>query len=160
MRRIELLLVFGWITLCPSGFSRPLDLLQVLASPPDFETRRISSYDRTGGNEDRLTIEPGETKVLAEIEGPGAITHIWNTIAAEKYYPRMLILRFYWDGQDIPSVEVPLGDFFGVGHGLDRAFQSFPVNASSDGRARNCYWYMPFKKSARITVTHEGFQTV
>ncbi|NPU96915.1 MAG: DUF2961 domain-containing protein [Candidatus Omnitrophica bacterium] len=160
MRRIELLLVFGWITLCPSGFSRPLDLLQVLASPPDFETRRISSYDRTGGNEDRLTIEPGETKVLAEIEGPGAITHIWNTIAAEKYYPRMLILRFYWDGQDIPSVEVPLGDFFGVGHGLDRAFQSFPVNASSDGRARNCYWYMPFKKSAKITVTHEGFQTV
>lgn len=134
--------------------------LQNLAYAPDFETHRISSYDRSGGNGDSVGIDPGETKVLAEIDGPGAITHLWNTIDAEPYHSRMLVLRIYWDGQETPSVEAPLGDFFAVGHGLNRAFQSFAVNASSDGRARNCYWYMPFRKSAKITVTHEGFLRV
>ncbi|MBN2326440.1 MAG: DUF2961 domain-containing protein [Candidatus Omnitrophica bacterium] len=131
--------------------------LRDLSVPPDFESHRVSSFDRSGGNQDWISIEPGETKVLADIQGPGAITHIWNTIDAEKYYSRMLILRFYWDDQEIPSVEVPLGDFFAVGHGLNRPFESAPVNASSEGRARNCYWYMPFQKSAKVTVTHEGF---
>ncbi len=136
-------------------------VLQQLSKAPDFGTYRISSYDRSGGNNDRIeNIKPGETKVLAEIDGPGAITHIWNTIDAEKYYSRMLILRFYWDGQETPSIEVPLGDFFGVGHGLNIPFDSLPVNVSSEGRARNCYWYMPFEKSAKITVTHEGFYPV
>ncbi len=137
--------------------AQPDYLLQNLAQAPDYETHRASSYDKSGGNEDWISIEPGETKVLAEINGPGAITHIWNTVDGEKYYSRMLVLRFYWDGQENPSVEVPLGDFFGVGHGLNRAFQSLAVNASSEGRARNCYWYMPFGKSAKVTVTHEGF---
>ena len=137
--------------------AQPDYLLQNLAQAPDYETLRASSYDISGGNEDWISIEPGETKVLAEIDGPGAITHIWNTVDGEKYYSRMLVLRFYWDGQETPAVEVPLGDFFGVGHGLNRAFQSFAVNASSEGRARNCYWYMPFAKSAKVTVTHEGF---
>jgi len=157
--------VFFAIMLCgllaaPIG-SQPVSVLQQLTKAPDFETHRISSYDRTGGNNDRIeNIQPGETKVLAEIEGPGAITHIWNTIAAEKYYSRMLVLRFYWDGQETPSVEVPLGDFFGVGHGLNIPFASLPVDVSSDGRARNCYWHMPFRESAKITVTHEGFEPV
>lgn len=131
-----------------------------LSQPPDYESKRISSNDPTGGNEDWISIEPGETKVLAEIKEPGAITHIWNTVNAERYYPRMLVLRMYWDGESIPSVEAPLGDFFGVGHGLNRPFQSMPVAVSSDGRARNCYWYMPFQRSAKITITHEGFQRV
>ena len=102
--------VFFAIMLCgllaaPIG-SQPVSVLQQLTKAPDFETHRISSYDRTGGNNDRIeNIQPGETKVLAEIEGPGAITHIWNTIAAEKYYSRMLVLRFYWDGQETPSVD-------------------------------------------------------
>lgn len=147
-----------WIvSLAASVYGQPQSLLQNLAQSPDFETHRISSNDRSGGNSDWIAIEPGETKVLAEIEGPGAITHIWNTIDAEKYNSRMLVIRIYWDGQEIPSVEAPLGDFFGVGHGLNRAFQSMAMDASSDGKARNCYWYMPFRKSAKITITHEGF---
>ncbi len=149
-----------FVFLATPVFCQTSTILEGLASAPDFETHRISSYDRTGGNNDRLNIKPGETKVLAEIEGPGAITHIWNTIDGENYYSRMLILRFYWDGQEIPSIEVPLGDFFGVGHGLQRAFHSLPVAVSSDGRARNCYWYMPFQKSAKVTITHEGFETL
>jgi D-arabinan exo alpha-(1,3)/(1,5)-arabinofuranosidase (non-reducing end) len=66
----------------------------------------------------------------------------------------------YWDGETAPSVEAPVGDFFGVGHGLDRNFSSLPINCSSEGRARNCYWQMPFRKSARITVTNEGLKPV
>ena len=143
-----------------SAYSQSHSILENLAVSPNYETHRISSTDTTGGNGDAAYIKPGETIVLAEIDGPGAITHIWNTINAEKYYSRMLILRFYWDGQETPTVEAPLGDFFGVGHGLNHPFQSFVSNASSEGRARNCYWFMPFKRSAKVTVTHEGFEPV
>jgi len=62
----------------------------------------------------------------------------------------------YWDDSDNPSVEVPLGDFFGIGHGAMVSFESNPVSTSSYGRARNCYWKMPFQKNARITVTNES----
>ena len=136
------------------------DILSNLAKPQDYVSRRISSYDRSGGNRDSLTIEPGATAVLAEIPGPGAVHHIWVTIAAEPFYGRKLVLRMYWDGETAASVEAPIGDFFGVGHGLDRSFSSLPINCSSEGRARNAYWYMPFRKSARITVTNEGQKPV
>ena len=62
----------------------------------------------------------------------------------------------YWDGEDHPSVEAPVGDFFGIGHGVDKSFLSLPVRVTSDGRARNCYWPMPFRQAARITVTNES----
>ena len=136
------------------------DLLQTLARHQDYISKRISSFDRTGGNNDRLSIQPDETAVLAEIQGPAAIHHIWVTISAEAFYGRKIILRVYWDGEVSPSVEVPIGDFFGVGHGLNRNLSSMPVTCSSDGRARNCYWSMPFRHSARITVTNEGSQPV
>jgi hypothetical protein len=136
------------------------DILRSLGQPQDYVSRRVSSYDRSGGNRDSLAIEPGATAVLAEIPGPGAIHHIWVTIAAEPFYARKLVLRMYWDGEAGPSVEAPVGDFFGVGHGLDRNFSSLPINCSSEGRARNCYWYMPFRKSARITVTNQGRKPV
>lgn len=136
------------------------DLLSQLGRHQNYRSRRISSYDRTGGNNDRLSIEPGKTAVLAEIKGPAAIHHIWVTISAEPFYGRKIILRMYWEGEESPSVEVPIGDFFGVGHGLNRNFSSLPINCSSNGRARNCYWYMPFQKSARVTATNEGTRTV
>jgi len=136
------------------------DLLGNLAKPQDYVSRRVSSYDRSGGNSDSLAIAPGATAVLAEIPGPGAVHHIWVTISAEPFYGRKLILRMYWDGEKSPSVEAPVGDFFGVGHGLDRSFSSLPINCSSEGRARNCYWPMPFRKSARITVTNAGQKPV
>jgi hypothetical protein len=136
------------------------DLLEKLARPQEFVSKRVSSYDRTGGNKDSLTIGPGATAVLAEIEGPGAIHHIWVTIAAEAFYGRKIVVRAYWDGETAPSIETPIGDFFGVGHGLNRNLSSLPIACSSEGRARNCYWMMPFRKSARITVTNEGAGTV
>ena len=134
--------------------------LENLGRHQHFRSKRISSFDRTGGNNDRLNIPPGKTVTLAEITGPGAIHHIWVTIAAEPFYGRKIIVRMYWDGEEPASVEAPIGDFFGVGHGLDRNLSSLPISCSSEGRARNCYWYMPFLQSARITVTNEGKEAV
>ncbi len=136
------------------------DILSQLGKSQDYVSRRVSSYDRSGANRDSLAIEPGATAVLAEIAGPAAIHHIWVTIAAEPFYGRKLVLRMYWDGEAAPSVEAPVGDFFGVGHGLNRNVSSLPIACSSDGRAKNCYWYMPFLRSARITVTNEGGRPV
>ncbi len=136
------------------------DVLSRLGEPQDFISKRVSSFDRTGGNRDSLAIDPGKTAVLADIPGPAAIHHIWVTISAESFYGRKIILRIYWDGEDVPSIEAPIGDFFGVGHGLNRNFTSLPINCSSAGRARNCFWYMPFRRSCRITATNEGRRPV
>ncbi len=136
------------------------DLLQNLGKAQHFQSKRISSFDKTGGNNDRISLAQGETAVLAEITGPGAIHHIWVTIMAEAFYGRTIILRMYWDGEEQPSVEAPIGDFFGVGHGLDRNLSSLAIANSSEGRARNCYWYMPFQTSTRITATNEGGREV
>lgn len=125
----------------------------------DFRAMRASSSDLDweNGNADARPIEPNQTLTLADLEGPGRIAHIWFTIAAtDLFYPRLLTLRMYWDGETDPSVEAPVGDFFAVGHGLDVPFVSLPVKVSSDGRGRNCYWPMPFRTSARLTVTNDG----
>lgn len=136
------------------------DLLTDLGKPQDYRSRRVSSYDRSGGNRDSIVIEPGKTAVLAEIDGPAAIHHIWVTIAAEPFYGRKIVLRIFWDGERAPSVEAPIGDLFGIGHGLDRDLSSLPIACSSAGRARNCYWSMPFRRSCRITATNEGARRV
>ncbi len=120
-----------------------------------------SAADWAVSNADARPIQPGETLVLADLKGPGTISHIWNTISSKEYcVSKQLVLRMYWDDEKNPSVVSPLGDFFGVGHGMDVDFDSTPVRVSAGGRARNCYWPMPFRKSARITVTNEGRQPV
>lgn len=124
------------------------------------KSRRVSSYDKSGGNHDWLDIEPGDIKVLADIAGCGIIRHIWCTTwvstsggKSEKYYLRKLVLRMYWDGEDEPSVEVPLGDFFGIGHGMHKNFVSGPLAMSpEDGRGFNCFFPMPFERGARVTI--------
>jgi len=124
---------------------------------------RASSCDPNwvNGNGDARRIGPGETITLGELEGPGIVRHIWFTInAGDAHYPRTTVLRIYWDGEEDPSVEAPLGDFFAVGHGVKRTLNSIPVNISSNGRAYNCYWRMPFKKSARLTMTNDSDKPV
>lgn len=155
-------LLLAAVALMVGGPAAALDAgnpLDGLATLKDFEARRASSSDPdwVNGNADARPIEPGQTLTVADLEGPGRIVHFWNTISAQdKYYPRTLVLRMYWDGERTPSVECPIGDFFAVGHGMDAWVNSLPIRVSSDGRARNCYWPMPFRKSARITVTNEG----
>jgi hypothetical protein len=137
-------------------FGNPLGGLEKLK---EFQTMRASSSDPNwrNGNGDARGIAAGGTLTLAELEGPGRIAHIWCTIAHDApFYSRLLTLRIYWDGEENPSVECPVGDFFGIGHGVDKAFTSLPIRVSSDGRGRNCYWPMPFRKKARLTVTNES----
>ncbi len=133
-------------------------LLDGLITPQRYQARRESSSDDDlYKNADARSIRKGETLVLGELEGPGIITHIWTTVGSQDpFHGRSLVLRAYWDGATRPSVEVPLGDFFGVGHGALADFTSLPVAVSSHGRARNCYWRMPFRKSAKVTVTNES----
>ncbi len=127
-----------------------------------FSTHRESSGNRyTGSNDDSKRIMPGETLVMADLQGPGVVTHIWLTVADNEYaWPRLLRLRVYYDGKKTPSVDAPLGDFFGVGHGYERNLDSMLVRDSSFGRARNSYWPMPFRERCRITVTDEGNRPV
>ncbi len=96
-----------------------------------------------------IRIEPGEVRTLAEIEGSGAIQHFWITTANLRW--RDLILRIYWDGQEAPSVECPLGDFFCSGWNQFAQVTSLAV-CVNPGRAFNCYWEMPFRKGARVTI--------
>lgn len=128
-----------------------------LATLRDFRSRRFSSYDRTGGNRDWQDVAAGETAVIAETASPGCVKHIWMTTSCEAgAYLRRLVLRMYWDGEETPSVECPLGDFYGMGHALQRNFVSLPLQMSpEDGRAMNCWFPMPFSEGMRITVTNE-----
>ena len=107
-----------------------------------------------------ITIPPNGTVTLADIEGPGAIQQMWFTVFPKFW--RNLILRIYWDGEETPSVEVPLGDFFCHGWCTRTNITSLPVAVNPAG-GFNCYWEMPFRRHARITVENlipdaiEGF---
>ncbi len=140
------------------GAQDDTNILDALARPMDFEARRASSSNADiNKNGDARGIEPGATLVLMDEDGPGIITHFWSTIAAyDPYHPRSVVLRVYYDGNENPSIEAPLGDFFGVGHGVQKDFTSQPVAVSSHGRSRTCYWRMPFRKHVKVTVANES----
>lgn len=131
--------------------------LSNLAKLRDFRSKRFSSFDRTGGNHDWWDLEAGQTLAIADTASAGCVKHIWMTTNCEApAYLRRLVIRMYWDGEETPSVECPLGDFFGLGHGLQRNFTSLPLQFSpEDGRAMNCWFPMPFSDGMRITVTNE-----
>jgi len=124
-----------------------------------------SSDPNPNSNQDRFTyITSGETKVLADIKGPGIIRHIRLTFnearpnwleSGGSAKPDEIVLRMYWDDAEEPAVEAPLGDFFGVGFGLRRELKSIPVQVEG-GDGYNCYWPMPFYKRAVITATNEN----
>ena len=141
----------------------------------DARSARSSSWDHTGRNADPWVIAPGQTVTLADIEGPGCITHIWMTqdcrrtvvdrVVTDPDYYRKVVVRMYWDGQAHPSVVAPLGDFFCLGHSLVNSFASLPFTSSvrpeqaykfGGGAALNCYLPMPFNRHARIEVTNEN----
>ncbi len=125
-----------------------------LALPQSGVARHEGSWDRSGGNGDARGVAPGETITLLDAKGAGVIRRFWVTIAprAEVAIHSQAILRMYWDGEATPSVEVPVGAFFGVGFGEQVDYISTPLNETSGGY--NCYWPMPFHKSARWTLTN------
>ncbi len=123
-------------------------------------TGRCSSWDTSGRNRDAWTIPAGESRVLADIAGPGIITHIWMTQA--NHYRRCL-LKITWDDAKHPSVLVPLGDFFCLGHEIVNSFQSYLFTASTrsnnrfnQGCALNCYAPMPFRERALVELVNQS----
>ncbi len=140
-----------------------------LFSPRRGRPRRFSSRDLTGGNRDFWAIEPGEEKVLAEFESAGVIRHLWMTIGHDdRLYLRKMVLRAWWDGEETPSIEVPVGDFFCLGHGIARSFQSAAFDCVTHhdnegnvggGVAMNCWLPMPFREGMRIAVQNESDKT-
>lgn len=104
-------------------------------------------------------IKPGETVPLCDIQGPGTIRHIWITTAREPAVLRSLVLRAWWDGQEHPSIECPLGDFFGFAHGKVMPYQS-AVHSVGPSAGMNVWLPMPFGKRAKFTFTNEGTKEV
>lgn len=124
-----------------------------------WRSYRFSSYDRSGGNQDYVTVPPGKTHVLAGMEGAGVVRHIWITLyhPGDPLYRKNLVIRCFWDGQEHPSVEAPIGDFFGQGWGLEYPFNSLPLAAApAGGRALVCYFPMPFGDGARIEIENQS----
>jgi hypothetical protein len=144
------------------------DLMSSLPRIRTHRARRASSWDPTGGNSDWYDIAPGETRVLADLKGPGCIRHIWMT---QQAFFRETLLRITWDNAPHPSILCPLGDFFGLGHNIVNSYQSllFSASATHDNRmtdaskartfehgcALNCYVPMPFRERALIEVINE-----
>jgi hypothetical protein len=155
MKKLFLFLALFLLTL-PLYAQDPGAWIASLPQSKQYVQKRASSYDRSGGNADARGIAPGETLTLLDEPGPGLVSHVWVTIASDDpNHLKALVLRMYWDGEATPSVEAPIGDFFGLGLGDYHLYQSVPLSVGSD-KALNSFFPMPFQKHARITVTNEG----
>ena len=143
-----------------------IDPLAQLARLRTTRSKRASSWDTTGGNTDYCIIAPGEARVLADIQGPATITHIWVTMSSpDRMHLRKVVLKMYWDGEDHPSVLSPVGDFFCLGFAKVRRFACLPfaVLCADDYRVNslvrqagfNCYLPMPFSQAARVEILNE-----
>jgi hypothetical protein len=118
----------------------------------------VSSYDTSGGNNDRIVIPAGKTATILDVPGPGVIVRIWFTVdSRDPYFLRRILLRMYWDDEEDPSVEVPFGDFFGCGFGYKQ--YSTPYLSMSSG-GYTCYFPMPFEDNAKIALVNETGQDI
>lgn len=124
-------------------------------------------YDGQNNMDRPDRIEAGQTHVLADLKGPGVITHIWLTFLQEPHTwvtdgaanAQEMLLRIFWDGRAQPDVEVPVGDFFANCFGKRMEVVSVPVIVE-DGDSYNCFWHMPFRKSARIEVVNQSTKPI
>jgi hypothetical protein len=149
-----------------------------LARPHEGRSMRATSTHKVGpdgkfdpngqpdpqSNWDNKNVAPGDTKVLMDVKGPGVITHIWMTFLGPAPHRwakngsanhQEMLLRMYWDGGKRPAVEAPVGDFFANSFGKRSEVISMPV-AVEDADSYNCFWHMPFRKSARIEIVNQS----
>ena len=132
MRRLLVVISFFFLTL-PLFAQDPSTWLANLSQTREYVQHRASSYDRSGGNADARPIAGGETLTLLDTDGPGMVSHVWVTIASDDpNHLKALVLRMYWDGEATPSVETPIGDFFGLGLGDYHLYQSLPLSVGGD----------------------------
>ena len=166
----------------PGQLCRADDLLEGLAKPQDGRSMRATSSFRQGAdgkydpkapplgnleeksNYDNFNVAPGATHVLMDVSGPGVITHMWLTFLGPERQDwarngsanhQEMLLRIYWDGSKRPGVEAPLGDFFANCFGRRDEVVSLPVIVDH-GNAYNCFWRMPFRKSARVEIVNQS----
>jgi D-arabinan exo alpha-(1,3)/(1,5)-arabinofuranosidase (non-reducing end) len=127
----------------------------------NYKSERVSSYDRSGGNHDYTSVKPGETIKVFDENGPGEVRHIWITMppGSEVYALKKVVMKMYWDHESNPSVETPIGDFFGMGLGTATVFTSALIVVNPT-EAMNSYFPMPFRKHGLITITNEGSKPV
>ena len=175
MHRLALTCVIA--ALAFAGTARA-DLMADLAKPKDGRSMCETSTHRIGpdgkfdpkgepdpnSNWDNKNVPPGETRVLMDAKGPGAITHMWITFLgpeAQAWAPKgsanhqEMLLRVFYDGSDVPGIEAPLGDFFANCFGLRREVVSLPVIVE-DADSYNCFWYMPFRESVRVEIANQS----
>ncbi len=160
MFRIRSFIVVSVLLIASSGGNCQSALENLTNIKHDVKSKRISSFDRSGGNNDRYEhIGPGEKLTLCDIRGAGMINHIWITISPEA--PRLsrsdIVIRMYWDGNEFPSVESPIGPFFGQGWDETYSYASLPLAAGPvKGNAMVSYFKMPFKTGARIEIENQA----
>ena len=133
------------------GFPKdPGSALGDIYKAKDYEFDRVCVKETSGPNgSDRM--KPGDKVTIADIKGPGIISHIWFTLSRERdYVLKDCVLRIYWDDEEEPSVECPIGEFFGLGHGKYYTIHSIPFE-TGNRRGYNCFLPMPFRKRAVIT---------
>ncbi|MFW9941049.1 MAG: glycoside hydrolase family 172 protein [Candidatus Thorarchaeota archaeon] len=127
-------------------------------------SKRISSWDKSGGNRDNVRIEGNSSKVLADIEGPGIIKHIYFTMILQNPLDfRSSVIKMYWDDEKNPSVEVPFGDFFLIGNCRVREINSLMVTVNKGiggSYGFNTYFPMPFTNNARIEIENQSSSTI
>jgi hypothetical protein len=170
-----------WIFIV-SGIFSFAGILDDLARLQDGRSMRVSSTMRAGANGeydskapprgdtdersnfDNFRVDPGKTHTLLDVKGPGVITHIWITFLGPEPQPwakngsadhQEMLLRMFWDDSKQPAVEVPVGDFFANCFGKRTEVISLPVIVE-DGDSYNCFWRMPFRKSAKIEIVNQS----
>jgi len=135
------------------------EMLSLSQIKKNVKTKRVGSFDQTGGNGDCLSgIVNGEKRVIMDVKGAGIINHIWITIAPEaaKASRNDIVLRIYWDGNSFPSVESPIGPFFGNGWNETYNFVTTPLSVSPGwGKSYVSYFAMPFANGAKIEIENQ-----
>ncbi len=144
------LYLLGACAVAACASAPPFSPLDYLVAPPGGRFLHVSSTDPTGGNHDFLEIAAGDSAVLLDLAGPGIVRRLWITVASDDpHYLRRIALKMYWEGEANPSVEAPLGDFFGDGF-AKKHYTALVMGESSGGFY--CYLPMPFARHARIVV--------
>ena len=158
--------ILGFILLiclhsCNTGYRMDIQHLLSPAALPYLKNSKliqVSSADTSGGNNDRISIAPGKKATILNVEGPGMIVRMWFAIDShDPYFLRRVVIRMFWDGESKPSVEVPLGDFFGCGFKYKQYISQY-LGMTSGGYV--CYFPMPFEGSARIEISNETRQEI
>jgi len=162
--RLSPLVAFSFLSLssvlCAGALAQNTHWMPDVTEKQTYTLHRVTSKESTGGNTDYRTVNPGETATLLDADGPGMISHMWFTISdPESFHLKRIVLRIYWDGESTPSVETPIGDFFGLGTGDYYSWQSEMLSVGSI-KALNSFFPMPYQKHARITITDEGKQAI